>query len=196
MKAKLKRRCDLLTYKPKGALNRIPFTTTYDPRVHHFFKHIKTLLKSLGDNLPHVTQFQNPPVLALKQPPNLRSLLVRSKLPKGSNDGPQGNTPCGNARCLVCKSMMTSTVIHVPGIDKTIHPGPFNCNTSKVVYFITCNLCPSGNYISETQTSFRLRFNNHKSTIRRRVLNFPVSQHFNSPGHNISNLRFFILKSN
>ena len=158
-----------MTYKPKRVLNRVPFTTTFDPRVYDFFKHISSLWKILGTNHPHIAKFQEPPVLALRQPPNLKTLLVRSKLPSVQPSISQGNSPCGNARCRICRVMITSAVVNVPGGNMKLHPGQFSCNTSNVVYFLKCDLCSLGNYIGETRTSFRLRFNNHKSSIRRKL---------------------------
>ena len=41
-----------------------------------------------------------------------------------------------------------------------------NCNSCNVVYLITCKICGL-QYVGSTTTKFRLRFNNHKSRIRR-----------------------------
>ena len=42
----------------------------------------------------------------------------------------------------------------------------FDCNSQGVIYLITCGKC-SKQYVRSTITTFRLRFNNHKSSINR-----------------------------
>ena len=41
-----------------------------------------------------------------------------------------------------------------------------NCNSSNVVYLLTCKKCAL-QHVGSTITKFRLRFNNHKSIIRK-----------------------------
>lgn len=74
-----------------------------------------------------------------------------------------------------------------------LRPGSFSCDTCDVVYLITCSLCPTIPYIGQTSTSFRLRFNKHKSSIRLNKAGFPVAEHFNLPDHSLNNLKFAIL---
>ena len=65
-----------------------------------------------------------------------------------------------------------------------------NCNSNNVVYLITCKKC-SLQYVGSTITKFRLRFNNHKSRIRRHEMlgqaekeaDDLVYRHFCSEGH-------------
>ena len=195
-KAKRKNRQDLLHSQTKTRLERIPLVTTHHPIIPPFFKQIKSLWHLLSTSHPTIEKFCNPPVLALKQPPNLQSLLVHSKHPRTPHSQPDGNKHCGNSRCMVCKFMLTSKTVSVPGSNVKLYPGNFNCNSSNVTYFLTCTRCSMGNYIGETKTPFRLRFNNHKSSIRRHLSGLPVSEHFNSPNHSLSDLRFAILRGN
>ena len=66
-----------------------------------------------------------------------------------------------------------------------------NCNSSYVVYLITCKKC-SLQYVGSTTTKFRLRFNNHKSRIRRHGMLTQAEKraddllyrHFCGEGHN------------
>ena len=75
-------------------------------------------------------------------------------------------------------------------------PGNFNCDSSNVVYLLYCDRCPEITYIGETGTSFRHRFNNHKSSIRKNSPGFPVAEHFNLADHSFANLKVFILSGN
>ena len=64
------------------------------------------------------------------------------------------------------------------------------CNSSNVVYLITCKTCAL-QYVGSTITKFRLRFNNHKARIRRHEMLWQAEKeshdllyrHFCSEGH-------------
>ncbi|KAJ8019512.1 hypothetical protein HOLleu_41141 [Holothuria leucospilota] len=71
---------------------------------------------------------------------------------------------------------------------------PFKCDSANVVYLLFCNKCSQGNYIGETKTPFRLRFNNHKQTIRSNSKAHPVAVHFNLPSHSLIDLKVCIIK--
>ena len=83
-----------------------------------------------------------------------------------------------------------------PGTTLKLYPGNFDCDSVNVVYILFCNKCTKGNYVGETKTKFRLRFNNHKHTILQRLTGFSVAEHFSSPGHTIHNLKLCIWKGN
>ncbi|KAJ8031859.1 hypothetical protein HOLleu_25199 [Holothuria leucospilota] len=117
-------------------------------------------------------------------------MLLRCKLPD-PNPKLIRNIPCGKSRCQVCNYMNRRESLFVKG--KTLHPGNFKCDSVNVIYLFTCDLCPSTFYIGQTDKAFRLRFSNHKSRINLNRPGFPVAKHFNSPGHNLSNLNFAII---
>ncbi|KAJ8046541.1 hypothetical protein HOLleu_05237 [Holothuria leucospilota] len=190
-------RSELLEYKTKNPSSRIPmipFVTTYFPQCRRLFRHFKSLWPTLQSG-PHPTPacFNYQPVLALKQPPSLSSLLVSSSLPP-LNPPPPGNLPCNRPRCQICKHLITDTVVTPPGTNIKLYPGPFNCNSSNVVYLFYCDKCPNGNYVGETKTPFRLRFNNHKQTIRSKSEHHTISLHFNLPDHGLENLHCCLLR--
>ena len=188
-------RSHLLRYKPTIDLIRIPFVHTYNDQLEPFLKHIKREWTTLSRDSDIQELFPQPPVIARRQPPNLRQFLVRSKL-NATSTTIQGNIQCGKARCRVCDHMITDTEIILSPSGCKLRPGSFNCDTCNVVYLITCSLCPNIQYIGQTSTSFRLRFNNHKSSIRLNRSGFPVAEHFNLPDHSLNNLKFAILQGN
>ena len=109
---------------------------------------------------------------------------------------PSGNEKCNKPRCLVCKHIDTAPNIVHNATGTVLKPGKFNCDSDNVVYMLNCTLCPLATYIGETSTSFRLRFNNHKHSIRRNSTGFPVAEHFNLPNHSLSHLKCSILFGN
>ena len=49
-------------------------------------------------------------------------------------------------------------------------------------------------YIGETDRTMRERFQEHKTYVNQKKLNKPTGEHFNSPGHTISNMTIIILE--
>ena len=64
----------------------------------------------------------------------------------------------------------------------------FNCDSQGVVYVITCKKC-SKQYVGSTTTAFRVRFNNHKSSLisygkgQRGICGEHLYLHFYEKGH-------------
>ncbi|KAJ8033591.1 hypothetical protein HOLleu_23884 [Holothuria leucospilota] len=137
--------------------------------------------------------FSDPPLSARRQPPNLRSLLTSSRLPQPPAS--HGNRTCNKRRCQVCKHIITDVPFIPPGTTTKIRPPPLTCDSSNVVYLLVCTRCDRGNYVGETGSKFRLRFNNHKQTIRDNTQGFTVGQHYNLPGHDLNDLKCILLGS-
>ncbi|KAJ8025868.1 hypothetical protein HOLleu_33546 [Holothuria leucospilota] len=165
-KANKFKRKDLLTYKSKKTSDRIPRTIKQD----------FALLKS-DSSLPNT--FTKPPLLALRQPPNLPQLITSSKL---SPFKPTlGNVPCHKPRCQICEHMSLGSPICLPNLKFPIRPPNLDCDSQNVVYLLYCTMCTNGLYVGETGTKFRYRFNNHKKSIRYNTRGFPVAEHLHWP---------------
>ena len=194
-KANKSKREDLLTYNSKKSSDRIPLVLEHHPLVHSLARTIKqdfALLK--GDSSLPAT-FSKPPLLALRQPPNLRQLLTSSKLPPFSKL-PPGNKSCNKPRCQVCDHISQGSPIFLPFSEFPIKPPNLDCDSQNVVYLLYCTMCPKGLYVGETSTKFRYRFNNHKKSIRDNARGFPVAEHFGLTNHSLRNLKCVLLGSN
>ena len=66
------------------------------------------------------------------------------------------------------------------------------CQYKNLIYLISCQKC-SLQYVGLTTQKFQDRFNAHKNSIERNSLNTILCNHFNSNGHNISDLRIQII---
>ena len=100
--------------------------------------------------------FPMPPMVAYKQPPNLKSMICRAKLPTVR----LGNEPrkqIGMKRCLnscnVCIYYNYSKDIKSKSGDSFPMTGQFGCHTTGVVYLATCSKCKI-QYVGETGRRF------------------------------------------
>ncbi|XP_033111017.1 uncharacterized protein LOC117112070 [Anneissia japonica] len=192
-KAARRSRQDLLSPKIRPTCNRIPLILDFHPSITSLSRTIRNDFTPLQRNESTRLLFDQPPLLASRQPPNLKMILTSSCLspPK------RGNSKCNKPRCMICKLLITDTQIKLPHSSHTIHPPALTCDSSNVIYLLTCFKCNKGTYIGETGAKFRLRFNNHKQSIRKgNTDGFHVAEHFNSPDHNINDIRCALIACN
>lgn len=135
--------------------------------------------------------FPDPPRVVYRRSKNLRGLLTSSKI---SHPLSEGCRPCNKPRCKICAHMTTSaTALSTASNYEIKIRGTLCCDTSNVVYLLECSVCMK-QYIGQTETSFRLRFNNHKAHCSS-LPNLPLSKHVRIPGHSFDNIKVTILQS-
>lgn len=64
------------------------------------------------------------------------------------------------------------------------------CN---LVYIIECNRC-GNQYVGETGNALHVRLNGHRSDIKAKIVEKPVAQHFNQPGHSMNDLTIMCIE--
>ena len=79
---------------------------------------------------------KHPPLIAYIRDPNLRGMLVRSKLRQPASRTP-GTTPCNQAKCGTCPFICTNTSVTGTKSQMNITK-QFNCLTYNTVYVIHC----------------------------------------------------------
>ena len=154
------------TNQPRST--KTPFVVTYHPGLSNITKIIRELHPILESSERCKNAINSVPFVAFRKPKSLGDYLVRAKVnSRGPRDSILGTVKCSSRRCEVCKYMEEKSHFMGSQNDRryTINYN-FNCNSSNVVYLITCKKC-SLQYVGSTVTKFRLRFNNHKSRIRR-----------------------------
>ena len=176
-----------LTQGPKERVNtRVPLVTTYHPQIGNLAKLARKEWSGIKLDSKLSEHMGEVPLLSQRQPPNLRTLLVRSTLPEPSQS--RGNKKCGKPRCQICQHLVTESVVQVSPSYR-IHPPNHTCDSTNVLYCIMCKKCPGKSYIGETGNRFRTRFNNHKSSITQKRTTLPVAEHFTQPDHSLKDLR-------
>ena len=180
-------RTEALTPKPQlDKDDRTLFTLTFHP--HNI--PVKQILLSnfpiLQDDPKLTSLFRRPPLAAYKRDRNLGDLLIRSTFkPSPPHTCPSGNSRCDKSRCKCCPLLntTTSTFTGPSGRSFTIR-GAFTCQTSDVVYIVSCSLCHQL-YIGETYRTLGERAREHRDSINQKR-NTPVANHFTSQFHNLS----------
>ena len=181
----------LLKYQTKSESDLTPLVLTYHSYLRPFNKIVKNLQPLLNKD-PHLNQiFSALLLISYRQPLNLKLLLTSASLPNESFI--TGTFPCKSPKCHLFPNINTNPTITGPkGVPLKIS-GNFSCNSSNIIYAISCNLCPKAIYIGETSNSFRHRMNGHRSDIKHNR-NKPVAEHFNKPDHTLDNLRLAVIK--
>ncbi|KAJ8034037.1 hypothetical protein HOLleu_24454 [Holothuria leucospilota] len=126
----------LLLYHSTIKNKRIPLTITFNPKLSPLLNRIKTSWRNLSLDPSIRDVFNEPQVIAFRQPRSLRSLLVHTRLNPSPDTPTGGNSPCGSKRCQVCDHMMSERTVHVQPKGIQLSPGPYSCNSSNVIYLL------------------------------------------------------------
>ena len=138
-KAKLIPRIEALKRVTKKENNRVVFAITFNPRLPSvsgiIVKHWRTMTK----DKKMLEMFPKPPMVAFKQPPNLKNMLCKAKLPV-NRGRPQriipGMKEC--KKCPMCIHVDETKVYKSTQTKQTFKlKGEFTCKTNS---FISNNL--------------------------------------------------------
>ena len=172
------------------------FVVTYDPRLPSISnivqKHWRTMTKD-----PYLKQIlQEPPLIAYKRPKNIKDLIIKAKIPPEQPNRPKrkisGMTKC--KECPTCPYIKQGKKGRATAMNFTAEiTDQVNCQTKNIVYCIGCKKCPV-QYIGESQRSLQERIAEHRGYISNKHLSKATGQHFNLPGHQLSDMEVTILE--
>ncbi|CAN7976705.1 unnamed protein product [Ixodes persulcatus] len=192
-KAKQLNREDLIANcPPKPDLQRTNLCLTYStnfPYVNGILRRHYNILEQ-SERLKRA--FPSAPGVVYRRSRNLRDSLVNSRLNTSlSNDECK---PCTKPGCLVCKQMQhTSSASSTQSQFSLKIRGNLTCDSSNVIYLLECSVCKM-QYIGQTKTAFRTRFNNHKSHSKS-LPSLALSKHLSLPHHSFEKLSVTILET-
>jgi hypothetical protein len=131
-------------------------------------------------------------VTAYKNSPNLKQILVHSKLEMNKTGYFRS---CGQNNCKACKNQSIDTNKFISTNRKNSFDITDNltCSSSNLIYLITCNKCQK-QYVGETGRTIRERLTDHRSAIKLKKKT-PIGIHFNLPNHSQSNLNIIGIES-
>lgn len=167
--------------KPKNDTNlHVNLITTFHPGLQKLNNLLKTGYKILSNSSQTKTLLEKPPTIVYRQPPNLRNLLVRPKLPDPSTvtneKPPPGSFPCQEKKCKTCQINPPSETFTSSSTGKEYKIiGHHTCNSENLIYQIECNLCQA-QYVGLTTETLRKRMNGHRHDVKTHRLK-PVAQH-------------------
>ena len=160
-------RCNLFDRgEKKDQSNGVNLVIDYHPALrclYIIFKELQSLV-NLSAVLSKIIPKE--PMICYRRPKNLKDHLVRAKLHR-MDEVVVGMFKCEGKRCKVCDSVVVGNTFRSTVSGRIFYINHrFNCDSSGVVYLITCKKCEK-QYVGNTVTPFRKRFNNHKSSLNR-----------------------------
>ncbi|XP_071177436.1 uncharacterized protein [Mytilus edulis] len=167
-KAKEKDRASLMEYKDKTTrADRIPFVVTFHPDLTNISSSIRKHWRLIENDSSLKEIFPSPPVIAYRRPKNLKDILVTSKVKKHETSKFGCYKQCGRRNCKCCKAANTDH-----SFSSTVTKQRYNiyvtsnCKTENSIYILTCGTCKL-QFVGETETTFNIRLNNHRSFIQK-----------------------------
>ena len=189
-------RNEILKKVIKPESKRVILILRYHPKLTSISGIVKKHWTTLTKDPLMKQMFPDPPMLAFSQPPNLRSMLVRAKHPSNSSSKPNrtnlGMQRC-NKPCKICSYIKeTKNFTSNQKDEEFTMNGDFNCNTTGVIYLISCNKCAK-QYVGQTSRKLQIRVKEHINDIKNNK-DTACGSHFNSRGHSLDNLRVQVIE--
>ena len=191
----------LLKRKNKeNTIKRPIFAVKFDPRLPSLqaiqAKHWRAMT---GSDQYLASVFPAPPLTAFKRQNNLRSMIIRAKVPKPARAYPErklkGMFKCKNV-CSACPYIKEDKVVKYGENKKWILNRNLTCANSNIIYMIECQKenCKEPRYIGESGRPLRYRLAEHRGYIVNHMTDKPTGAHFTSPGHSLSDMKIIILE--
>lgn len=137
---------------------------------------------------------------AFRRPKNLKEMLAPSKACNSVNN--HQASPTLSAGCFKCtktcdlcrRSFIQSSSFTSFATGKTYQiKEHLTCDSKGVIYLASCYKCRL-QYVGSTTTSFKVRFRNHKSTMKNNKRTCEVATHFNTLPHTFEDLKFICIE--
>lgn len=189
-KAASKPEADLTCTRKPPEEEAIVLVTTYHPS----FNDTSSITRRNWDILAHSAKTQPlhklKLIIALRKPPNLRSMLVRAKTDHAQNEDrrqeiEQRRTDriCKTPECLICQKLDTSGTITSPVTGRNyMSRKNVTCLSTNLIYCLSCSRCKM-QYVGQTKRRLLDRMKEHLSKIRNHKLTNDIGRHFNTNGH-------------
>ena len=134
-------------------------------------------------------------ISSFRRSKNLKEILAPSKCRKGSLESialpSAGCFTCNKTRCDLCKNLLVNSQTFFSAHTGKIYfvRQKLSCNSANVIYLVHCKKC-NLQYVGSTTTEFKVRFRNHKSSIKTNKKTCEVAIHFNRTPHVLSDFTF------
>ena len=174
--------------------DRVPLVLTYTPLTNKLAPKITQLFDRTLVNNPETNAiFPNIPIKSFRKPGNLKQLFVHSRLDHRRDPDPNpGTFPCLKQNCRTCAHTTQSPFISTPRYRFNFK-FRYTCDTSCVVYAITCARCPGSIYVGQTKRSLGQRFREHMQSVINDTGINSVASHFNTGTHSAADMKVSVL---
>jgi len=157
---------------------------TYHPKITGLASILRDNYYNIIENTDAKKIIPEPPIVAYKQPTNLKSFIVHSKLDKIKT--PQTSTnnhKCNRPRCKSCPIFTETNIFTNQVTQKSIKiKNGGNCISKNCIYAITCNDCKQVN-IGQTSQTLSERISGHQSDIKLNNKLIETAEHFKKSSH-------------
>ncbi|XP_060556022.1 uncharacterized protein LOC132716717 [Ruditapes philippinarum] len=170
----------------------IPLIITHNPLILRT-NNIISKYTHLLENDPTLTMFNKYKICTVfRKPACLRNTLTKSDI--NPQMKPQGSHPC-KRNCIACKHISSKSYVKIHSTGKYFHiKGTYDCNSSSLIYLITCNKCGI-QYVGQTGNTIRERLYGHFADIKNANNYKPVSRHYTTHEHNVNDVDVTMLLS-
>ena len=189
-------RSSALEYRQGQRNTRITFPITFHPNLRNLpqvllEKYTNILLRDPNNKYT----FKEPPMLAYRRPPNLRSLITRASITRQPDTHVPGFYDCLNTDCTIHTHNFTGNTFTSSVTKKTYRMiQTLDCNSHNIIYLVTCTKpdCQQ-QYVGETGRKHKDRCPEHLRDIKN-ASDVPVSVHFRLPGHTTKNFSVQVIE--
>ena len=171
----------------------------FDPRLPNIpeiqAKHWRSM-KNQDQYLSKV--FPKQPMTAFRRENNLKSLLIRAKVPPKQKMFEarklKGMSKCGKS-CPSCPFILEGKTVNVKKNEKWHLNKKFTCESYNVVYMIECSKesCKL-RYIGHTGRALKYRLAEHRGYANNAIVSKATGSHFTLPGHSQANIKITVLE--
>ncbi|KAJ8036310.1 hypothetical protein HOLleu_20245 [Holothuria leucospilota] len=154
--------------------NHCPLGVTRNPRLPLLSNIVKRHFPILQLSPIFSKTFPNPPSVIYKQPPNLKSLLVKAKIREKHNF--KGCFRTHDQRCVTCSVLKETSTFQSKSTGQIFQvKGDLTCTTKGVIYLLNCLDCQK-QYVGETGSELRIRHRGHRQEFKKALT--PIGKHF------------------
>ena len=139
---------------------------TYHPTLPSLPQIVTKHWRTLSRDRNALEILPQPPMVAFRQPPNLKSMLCRAKLPNGGRSQRKqiGMQRCRHS-CTPCIHLLDTKLIKAKNGDTFKMTDQFGCKSHSIVYLATCEKCKN-QYVGQTGRTFHERVMEHLRYIK------------------------------
>jgi len=162
---------------------KIFLTTTYSPGLKTPMDIIQSNWPLLGTSNLTTEVYEARLIHGHRRCANVKSEIVRAKIPPLTNKGHKGGPKCKTKNCNYCPKLNKSG--HITSSfngRRYVSKHNVSCKSNNLIYCITCKKCGK-QYVGQTKRRLMDRCAEHFYHIKKKDRSFPIGRHFNLPQH-------------